>query len=211
MMKSLFIVIISLTLIMSCTTTQIVHEYKHPDISSFKVNKLFILGSEKNFELKKQFEDNLVYSFEEENIRAVKSNDLFKNSLPKTINSIKDSKTLEKRLHGKGFDAILLTKIIGIQKRYYTAHLVHEFMMSNQTFEDYFYKNQYTYLTKKGKKEDYKVFIIETALYCIPPNQVKELLWKGEIEVAVKKNKHKTINNYIKTLFRRLKEQHLVF
>ncbi|MCH2034920.1 MAG: hypothetical protein MK202_15535 [Tenacibaculum sp.] len=193
-----------------CATTHLIQQYKNPDTGYFESNKLFIIGLEGDFQLREQFEKSLVRSFEKENVRAVKSIDFFEDSFTKKKKTIEELNKIETTLLNAEFDAVLLTKVTGTEKRYYTSSMVHQFMTSNQTFEDYYYGNQYKYLREKGKKEDYTVYMVETSLYCICPDKERELLWRGEIELTDTKNNQKNINNYIKTLFKHLKENDLL-
>lgn len=209
-MKNFILIIVIAIFTTSCSSTHLIHQYKNPDTGFFESNKLFIIGLEGDFKLREQFEKSLVRSFEDENIRAVKSIDFFEDSFTKKKKTIEELNKIETTLLNAEFDAIMLTKITGTEKRYYTSSMIHQFMTSNQTFEDYYYGNQYEYLREKGKEEDYTVYIIETSLYCICPEKERELLWRSEIEVTDTNNNQKNIDNYIKALFKNLRENDLI-
>ncbi|MFY7670244.1 hypothetical protein ACOSP6_04085 [Tenacibaculum sp. MEBiC06402] len=209
-MKNLFIIMVIALITTSCATTHLIHQYKNPDTGFFESNKVFIIGLEGDSKLRGQFEKSLVRAFEDENVRAVKSIDFFEDSFTKEKKTIEELNKIETTLLNAEFDAILLTKVTGTEKRYYTSSMVHQFMTSNQTFEDYYYGNQYKYLREKGKEEDYTVYIVETSLYCICPEKERELLWRSEIEVTDTKDNQKNINSYIKELFKNLEKNDLI-
>lgn len=209
-MKKILLTLVIAVLATSCATTHLIHQYKDPETGFFESNKVFIIGLEGDFQLREQFEKSLVHAFEEENVRAVKSIDFFEDSFTKEKKTIEELNEIEKTLLNAEFDAILLTKVTGTEKRYYTASMLHQFMTSNQTFEDYYYGNQYEYLREKGKKEDYTVYTVETSLYCICPEKERQLLWRGEIEVTDTDNTKKNIHNFIKTLFKSLRNNDLI-
>lgn len=209
-MKNIFIIIVIALFNISCSSNRLIHQYKNPDTGFFESSKLFLIGLEGNLELRQEFEKKLSKAFDEEHVRSVKSIDFFEDSFTKEKKTIEELNEIEQTLLKAGFDAILITKVIGTEKRYYTSRMLHEFMTSNQTFEDYYYGNQYKYLRQKGKKEDYTIHIIETSLYCICPDKERELLWRGEIEIKDSKDNSKNIHNFIDVLFENLKENELL-
>ncbi|CAL2059857.1 hypothetical protein [Tenacibaculum sp. 190524A05c] len=209
-MKNIILILIVLTLLTNCSSNRLVHQYKNPETGFFESNKLFIIGLEGNLELREEFEKKLSLAFDKEKVRSVKSIDFFEDSFTKEKKTLEELNTIEQTLLNAGFDAILITKVLGTEKRYYTSRMLHEFMTSNQTFEDYYFGNQYKYLKQKGKKEDYTIHIIETSLYCICPEKERELLWRGEIEIKDSNNNSKNIHNFIDVLFENLKENDLL-
>ncbi len=209
-MKNIVFLLIAAILTSSCSSNRLIHQYKNPDTGFFESNKLFIIGLEGNLKIRQKFEKELSKAFDEEHVRSVKSIDFFEDSFTKEKKSIEELNEIEKTLLKTGFDAILITKIIGSEKRYYTSRMLHEYMTSNQTFEDYYFGNQYKYLKQKGKPEDYTIHIIETSLYCICPDKERELLWRGEIEIKDTKSNSKNISNFIDVLFENLKENELL-
>lgn len=209
-MKTIVPIILISFLMTCCSSSKLIQQYKNPSIVFFQSNKVLIIGLEADFELRKIFEKLVVKAFENENIRTVKSIDFFNPSFIKKKQSVEELNKIEKSLLNAGFDAILITKILGKEKRYHASTILHGYMTSNQTFEDYYYRNQYLYLKQKGKKEDYTIYFIETSLYCICPDKERELLWRGEIEIYDSKDIEKNIGQYITILFKTLKNNKLL-
>lgn len=209
-MKNTFLLILTVFNIIGCSSSRMIQQYKNPEIDVFQANKVLVIGLNSNAKLRTMFEKELVAVLESEDVSAVKSIDFFESSFTKEKKTIKELNTIENKLLEAGFDAILLTKIIGKEKRFYTTRLYYEYMKGNQTFEDYYYGNQYLYLKRKDKKEDYLVYITETSLYCICPEKERELLWRGEIEIHEAKKMKKNIDEYIYILTKGLKEDELL-
>lgn len=210
-MKNILLLILTVFSIIGCSSSRMIQQYKNPEIDVFQANKILVIGLNSDAKLRTMFEKELVAVLASEDVNAVKSIDFFESSFTKEQKTIQELNAIEKKLLEAGFDAILLTKIIGKEKRFYTSRLYYEYMKGNQTFEDYYYGNQYLYLKKKGKKEDYVVYITETSLYCICPEKERELLWRGEIEIHEAKKMKKNINEYIHILTKSLKEDELLF
>ncbi len=197
-------------LMISCSSSKLIQEYKNSNTDFFQSNKTLVIGLEADFEARKTFEKLVIEAFEKEDVRAVKSIDFFETSFTKAQQSKEELNKIEESLLNSGFEAILITKILGKEKRYYTSTLLHGYMTSDQTFGEYYYVNQYLYLKQKGWKEDYTIYFVETSLYCICPSKERELLWRGEIEISDSKSIKKNINKYIKILFKSLKENELL-
>lgn len=195
-MKYFFILFITFHFL-SCSSGSIVQQHNYNKSDYFMAQKVLVVGLSANSELRRTYESELVNSLKEYKINAVRSIDFFETSFTNKEQTVNDLNKIEKRLLNENFDAILLTKIVGVEKRFYPARVYFEFMKSNQTFEDYLYGNQYVYLKQKNKKEDYTVYLTESLLFCICPEKDRELLWKAEIEVKENKKSFKRFRSLL--------------
>lgn len=210
MKKSLLLVttIIISALLISCSSTKITQQYKNPDTGYFQANKVLVVGISSDKELRRAFESKMVSSLEKKDVVAVKSIDFFEKSFSDNKQSIKQLNQIENKLLESGFDAILFTKITGKESRVTLVDAYQNFSKQNQSFEDYYFRNQNEYF--KEQEERYQIYTTETSLFCICPGKERELLWRGEIELvdAVKTNQN--INSYVNVLFKALKENNLL-
>ena len=210
MKKSLLLVttIIISALLISCSSTKITQQYKNPDTGYFQANKVLVVGISSDKELRRAFESKMVSSLEKKDVVAVKSIDFFEKSFSDNKQSIKQLNQIENKLLESGFDAILFTKITGKENRVTLVDAYQNFSKQNQSFEDYYFRNQNEYF--KEQEERYQIYTTETSLFCICPGKERELLWRGEIELvdAVKTNQN--INSYVNVLFKALKENNLL-
>lgn len=194
-------------IVFSCSSSKIMQQYSYSESQTFMPSKVLVVGLSANTNLRKAYENELVRILRSKNIKGVKSIDFFESSFTKKEQTIEDLNKIEDRLLQENYDAILLTKVVGKESRFYSTRLYYEFMKGNQTFEDYFYGNQYVYLRKKKVKEDYKVYVTETSLYCICPEKERELLWKSEIEV---KEGKKSVYKFVNLLLQGLREDSIL-
>lgn len=210
MKKSLLLVttIIISALLISCSSTKITQQYKNPDTGYFQANKVLVVGISSDKELRRAFESKMVSSLEKKDVVAVKSIDFFEKSFSDNKQSIKQLNQIENKLLESGFDAILFSKITGKESRVTLVDAYQNFSKQNQSFEDYYFRNQNEYF--KEQEERYQIYTTETSLFCICPGKERELLWRGEIELvdAVKTNQN--INSYVNVLFKALKENNLL-
>ncbi len=209
-MKKIIALGLILLINVGCVSSKLVQQYKNPDIGFFQANKALIISLNTNTESRQITENTIEKALKIEGVFVEKSLDFFDEPFIKREISKAKFKQIEKDLLEDDFDAILVTKIVGRQKRYHTANLLYEYMKSNQTFEEYYYGNQYNYMRKKGKKEDYVILVFETSLYCICPDKERELIWKGQFEIKDEHNMEKNINKFKKQLIIVLKNNDLL-
>jgi len=91
--------------------------WKNPKIDSLSVSKVLIVGMTSNMEARKQFEEKLKKEFESRDIEAVMSLDLFEPTFTAEKKSKQELRIVEQILATSYFDAILFTKIKGIENK----------------------------------------------------------------------------------------------
>jgi hypothetical protein len=198
-----------LTLVLfGCSATKLVQQSKSDDSYNFQANKVLIVGISADKDIRRLYEKKMVESLEKENVIAVKSVDFFEASFTDNKKSLEQLNTIEGKLLEAGFDAIIFSKITSQENRVTIVDAYRNFSKNNQSYEDYYYHNQHLYF--KEKEEPYQVYNTETSLFCICPGKDRELLWRGEIEIVDTKMVTRNINNYIKILFKSLKENNIL-
>lgn len=196
-------------LINSCSTVELVENWKNPDVDTYLPNKVLLIGMTSNHDARQQFETQLQEEYSSRGIESVKSLDfvdLYFSSEEKTNEELK---VLEGKLIDEGFDTILFTKIIGVEDKiaykenYYEYDSTYiKFSEDYLRYQDAFYNPDYY--------EEYTVYHTETAMYCICPTKERDLIWKGYIDVMDPESMHKTINDYVRLVIVVLEEQLLI-
>jgi hypothetical protein len=194
--------------LLGCRSSKVIQLYKSPETDSFIANKVLVVGISADKNLRRSFESSMVAYLEKEDVIAVKSIDFFETSFTDNKQSLEQLNGIEKKLLGAGFDTILFTKTTGKESRVSVVDAYQNFSKYNQTFEDYYYRNQHIY--HKEQQERYQVYTIETSLFCICPGKERELLWRGNIELVDTHRVNRNINSFINTLFNNLKENNLL-
>ncbi|RMA58773.1 hypothetical protein BXY75_2150 [Ulvibacter antarcticus] len=195
-------------LLIGCSSSRLIQQYKNPDTVNFEANKILIIGISEDKELRRAYEKQMMESLEKESVIAVKSVDFFETSFTDNKKSLNQLNEIENSLLEAGFDAILFTKITDQESRVTLVDSYRNFAKHYQTFEDYYYGNQHIYF--KEQQERYQVYTTETSLFCICPGKERELLWRGEIEVVDGDKVNRNINSYISILIKTLKENKLL-
>lgn len=207
-MRKLIIFIV--LVLMSCSSTSLVTNWKNPDIILFDANKVLLVGMTSNEEARVQFETKLQNEFSKRKIESLRSIDLFDVEFVSSEKSEEELSEVEQQLLNKDFDAILFTKIIGSEnKETFRKRMANMDWSLNSFNEDYlrhqpiFYKDDYY--------EEFTIYHAETSLYCICVGKERELIWRGNIDIIDPVNIDKTIDDYIKLVVFALKEQDLIF
>ena len=197
-------------LLTGCSYTQLVHNWKNPEIVLFHADKVLIVGMTQNDETREQFETKLQKEFTKRGVDAMRSIDLFDVKFTASEKSDEEIARVEQQLLDKGFDAILFTKVVGSEnertflKRMteldtYYGRFREDYMSHQDIYYDSDYYGQYT------------VYNAETSLYCICVDKEKELIWRGAIAVTDPVKINKAVDDYIKLVVVALEEQDLIF
>ena len=154
-------------------TTKIIGEWSEDEYKTGSINKLLILGivDQKKPLLKRKFEDGLVDAFNGSGIDAVASMDYM------PYDEIIDSTTFEKYFSDLELDAVLVSRLVGVDKeRRVTAGYAYTIPYSSYYgfYGHYYaavqYANSSSYLSKNV------VVVLETNLY---ETKDKKLIWSG--------------------------------
>ena len=207
-MKTFYLIAIVI-LMASCNSTQLMDYWKNPDIEVFETSKILIVGITPNNSARKLFEKRLVSEYNSRDIEAVMSIDLFKKSFTTSEQSESDLLEIEEKLLNQGFDAVLITKIIGSEDREAYYKSFNDELKMNNSFKDDIFESQHIYQNKEYY-ELYKVYNAETSLYCICSERTRDLIWKGYIDIIDPKSVKKTTDDYVKQIMFVLEDLQLI-
>jgi len=208
-MKNNIIILLISTLLLSCSSSKLLEQWKDPNTIDFESNKVLVIGITKNEETRRQFETSLSSELENRGVIAIKSIDFFEKNFTTTKQTEEDLNAVENNLIEAGFDAILLSKVISSEdkitfiKAYNNVN--HDF---NNFKEDYYQNQEIFYHNEQYEKS--KIYHTETALYCICKGKERELLWKASIDITNPYKAERTIQSYVKLLAQELRKQQLL-
>ncbi len=197
-------------LLTGCSYTQLVHNWKNPEIVLFHADKVLVVGMTQNDETREQFETKLQKEFTKRGVDAMRSIDLFDVKFTASEKSDEEIARVEQQLLDKGFDAILFTKVVGSENE-------RTFLKRMTELDTYYGRFREDYLTHQDIYYDsdyygqYTVYNAETSLYCICVDKEKELIWRGAIAVTDPVKINKAVDDYIKLVVVALEEQDLIF
>ena len=195
--------------LLGCSSTQLVSNWKNPDIVLFDAYKVLVVGMTQNEEVREDFESKLKREFKRRGVEAVRSIDLFDVKFTTSERSEEELTEVEDQLLAKDFDAILFTKIVGSEDKQTLRT-----KLSN--IEGYYDMFREDYLSNQGIYRDeevydtYTVFHAETALYCICVGKERQLIWKAGIDITDPRDFNKSTSEYVKLLLVAMEEQDLI-
>lgn len=209
-MKKLWVSAIIALLIMACSSAELVENWKNPDIVLFDASKVLIVGMTHNEEARTQYETKLRKQFEQRGIEAVRSLDVFDVEFTASERSEQELANVEQQLLDKDFDAILFTKITGIENVESHRRLMNNLDRYNQGFNDDYRSSQNIYF-ESTDYDDYTIYHAQTSLYCICPGKERNLIWRGAIDITDPVDVEKTIDDYIVLVIMAMEDQDLIF
>ncbi|WAC02320.1 hypothetical protein N7U66_00740 [Lacinutrix neustonica] len=196
-------------LVLSCTSTDLVENWKNPDMDSYTANKILIVGMTQNTHARKQFEKLLKLEYASRGVEAVMSVELFDAAFTTKKKSVEELKTIENKLIRDGFDTILLTKVIGVEdKRIYREAFV-DYHTSLKTFKEDYLKHQDIFYNPDYYYQ-YSVYHTVSSLYCICPTKDRELIRKGYIDITDPNSMREIVKDYVRLITVVLEEQQLI-
>lgn len=196
-------------LICSCTTTQLMENWKNPDIETYNPSKVLIVGMTSNLKARQQFEKQLKEAYESRGIEAVMSLELFEESFTTEKKTQKELKQLEGHLINDGFDTVLFTKVIGLEDKIAYKNNYDAFDSTHIKFREDFLKYQDAFYNP-DYYEEYTIYHAETSMYCICPTKDRELIWKGYIDIVDPQSIEETVKDYVTLVIVVLEEQQLL-
>lgn len=197
-------------LLFSCSTTQLVSNWKNPDIVLFDAYKVLIVGMTQDESAREDFETKLHKEFKKRGVESVRSIDLFDVAFTSSEKSEEELSDVEQQLLDKDFDAILFTKIVGSQNRQSFRRKMSQLDGYYGRFKDDYLGHQDIYY-EMDYYDSFTIYHAETSLYCICVDKERELIWRGAIDIMDPVNIEKTVNDYIKLVVLALEEQDLIF
>jgi len=179
-------------------STDLIGEWSEEEYKTNSIDKLLILGifdKEKPL-LRRKFEDGIATAFNESGIEAVPSMDIM--SYKEEIDSV----AIEKHFIGKGFDAVLVSRLLGVDKERivqagyaYSAPFGSYYGFYGHYYAAVQYANTSSYLSKN------LTVVLETNLY---NTSEKKLIWSGISETIDPQKASEVIGSLGKVLVDRL-------
>jgi hypothetical protein len=196
--------------LLGCSSVELVENWKNPDIILFDANKVLLVGMTNNKEARINFENELKKEFDNRGVVSMRSLDVFDLNFTDSRKTEKELDYFEESLLDKDFDAILLTKIIGSERRQSLKKTMNQLYNNKEGFNEDYRRHQNIYYDDEYY-ENYTVYNAETSLYCICTGKERSLIWRGSIDITDPKNIEKTIHDYVKLIVLVMKEQDLIF
>ena len=197
-------------LFMGCSSSELVDNWKNPDIIIFDANKVLIVGMTANSKAQEEFETKMKRHFSKRGVEAMRSVDLFDVGFTDSERSEEELDDVEQSLLDKDFDAILFTKILGAENKETFRKEITDIDNFNAKFKDDYISHQDIYYDE-NYYDEYKVYHVETSLYCICVGKERQLIWRGIIDITDPSNTKKAIDDYIKLVVFAMEEQDLIF
>ncbi len=196
-------------LFFNCTSSELVENWKNPDIDTFEAQKVLVIGIASEDANRKVFERKLASELKKNGVNSVKSLDFFEENFTTSPKTEEELMALEQDLIEKGFDAILLSKVLGVEDKVTVVKAYRNLDKTFNSFKEDYYENQEIY-HDEDYYEEYQIFHAESSLYCICPDKERELIWKGSIDITEPENTKKAVSDYVKVLIWALKGQQLL-
>ncbi len=211
MMRSLILCasICLMSLLQSCNSSELIENWKNPEIDVFKAEKVLVLAMTNDVKNRELFEKRLVNQLKDKGVNAVKSDAFFNSDFTSRPRTEEELGALERAMLSEGFDAILVSKVLGAEDKVTLVQSYRSWDKSFNGFEDDYYSSQGLYVEDE-EMQKYTVYHAESALYCICPTKEREIIWKGAIDVTEPDNDRKAIKDYISMLVWALEDQELL-
>ncbi len=207
MKKALFFLGLLLT---SCASTQLISNWKNPDIVLFHANKVLIVGMAQNEKVRLDFETKMKNEFTKRDVEAFRSVDLFDVEFVNSSRSEEELSDVEQQLLDKDFDAILFTKVVGSTSKQTFSNKISEINQLYGTFKDDYLEHQDIYYDDEYYDNN-TIYNVETSLYCICADKERDLIWRGIVEIENPEKINKAIKDYIDLVITIMEEQDLIF
>ncbi|MEM0931247.1 MAG: hypothetical protein AAGJ12_02195 [Bacteroidota bacterium] len=208
-MKYLFLFTASL-LFLGCAAPKLISSWKSPEADDYQVYKVLVVGMTQDEEVRTAFETRLRDALRSKGFEAEKSMELFDKAFTASEKTEADLDQVEQNLLAQGFDAILLTKIIGSENRETFRQRISNIDNLYTQFSNDYLSNQNVYYDS-DYYETFKIYTAETSLYCICLEKERALIWRGNINVAEPVKLEKTIDSYIKVIQDTMQKEEILF
>ena len=195
---------------MGCAGTKLVGSWKNPDYVIFDAKQVLVVGMAQDRHIRLEFESRLVDQFKREGVEAVRSVDIFDLAFTSAKRSEQELEDAMELLIDRDFDAIVLTKVIGMGHRMTLKESVADIDRAFDTFStDYLEHQELYYDSKTGQEFD--LFHLETSLYCICVGKERELVWRGNIDLVEPMDTGKVMDSYIALIRGAMEEDEVIF
>lgn len=198
-------------MVTACSSTRFVDSWRNREVTSFNPDKLLVVGITDNLTARKIFEEQLKNEFIKRNIDTYESTEIFDGAFTNSRKSEVEIDTMKEQLVADGYDAVIITAIIGVDDRqqyrsgsYYTfgPHLWYRFGPYYYRFQDIYFTPDYY--------EEYKVYQVETSIYNLQKEENKSLVWVGTFNIVDPSSITAAVNDYVKRIVSQLEKEGLI-
>ncbi|REE82794.1 hypothetical protein BX611_0064 [Lutibacter oceani] len=203
------IIIIVFLVLISCSTTRFVDSWRNPEITTFKPEKVLIIGMTDNLTARKIFEEDLKNAFVQRNINAIESNTVLDDTFTSSKKSEAEIDEMINEISKEGFDAVVITAVKGVDEKisyddgYYTVG----YRWSR--FGRYYYRYQDIYYTPRYY-DTYNVYHVETSIYNLNGAENKLLVWVGALDLVNPQKITSTVKDYVDSIIEQLEMENLI-
>lgn len=207
-MRRIVLYIIMIVLLIQCNSSELIDNWKNPSIDMFRAEKVLVVGITSDKENIFAFENKLRSQLIKRGVEAIASSQYFDQDFTKQFKSEPQLLSLESKLIRDGFDAILISKVLGRSNKVTLGKSLRNIDRGFKSFREDYYTSQHLY--SEDTEENYEIIHAESSLYCICPSKDRELVWKGAIDVTAPDNIKQAISDYVKLLIWVLSDQDLL-
>lgn len=203
------IVSIGLLVLVACSSIKFVDSWRNKEITSFKPQKLLVVGITDNLTARKIFEEELKSSFLLRGIHTEESIIVFDDAFTKSKKSEQEINKMIQEISKKGFDTVIITSVKGIDEKrtYSSSYFTIRYPWSH--FGHYYFRFQDVYYTPEYY-EPYKVYIVETSIYNINEKDNKSLIWVGSFNLVNPQTISSTVKDYVSKIVKQLERENLI-
>ena len=196
-------------LLFGCSSTRLVNSWKNPEITSFKPEKLLVVGMAQDLNARSLFEEKLRSQFFLRDINAVKSLKIFDPEFTHSKKNEEDISEAINMIKDKGFDAVLVTAVKGVENKKITDKGYDDIDYNVNRFGNYYLLHQNIY-HQPGYYEEYKVYHVESSLYNITSESERTLVWRGSIDMIDPTKVHNTVIEFVDRIIKSLEKEKLI-
>lgn len=174
-MNLLLMVALSVVLLVSCSSTQVVNVWMDEGYKGKMIGKTMVIGVTPKEQMRKTFEDTFSRKLKERNVDAISSYTV----LPQ--GSLPDKETVVAKLKQIGADSVLVTKLVD-RKTVRTYVPGQTYVAPTGPYSNFYgyYSMSYSYVHTPGYAINDDVALIETNLYDVAS---EKLIWTAQSEV----------------------------
>ena len=197
------------SILIGCSSTQLVSSWKNPDTPNFKTDKILVVGMTQNLSARSLFEEKLRSQLFLRDINAVKSLEIFNPEFTHSRKTEEDIIASVKVLKEKGFDAILVTAVKGAENKKVHHKEYYDVNYRFNRYRNYYFIYQDIYY-QPSYYEEYKIYHVESSLYSITSDAERTLIWTGSFDIIDPLKVHNTVVDYVERIIKSLEKEQLI-
>ena len=206
MKTRIFLSLIALTFLWSCSTTM-KYTWTKDNFEGKSFDKILVLTISKNLKSRTLFENTVVDLLKEEGITASNALNVF--TPVEKLDGLSEDE-IGNRIKNGGYDGVLITSLVEVNTK--------DVRVNNYNYYPYMYGGRYGYGYRSFIHYNYdfmyrdqyrqeKTYVLETRLYDVNEPDAKEaVVWSGQSELVDPSGSESASKSYSKSLVRTLME-----